>query len=74
MSVTAVVDATWGDEGKGKITDDLHPRMPSSVFKGAAMRVTPSSSTSGALTNLDVLSYLDEIPLCTAYRVDGVER
>jgi adenylosuccinate synthase len=74
MSVTAVVGATWGDEGKGKITDALHPRMSSSVFKGAAMQVTPSSTTSGALTNLDVLSYLDEIPLCTVYRVDGVER
>ena len=26
-----------------------------------------------ALTNLDVLSYLDQIPICTAYRVQGVE-
>ena len=26
-----------------------------------------------ALTNLDVLSYLDEIPVCTAYRVEGEE-
>ncbi len=26
-----------------------------------------------ALTNLDVLSYLNEIPLCTAYRINGQE-
>ncbi len=31
-------------------------------------------ATRVALTNLDVLSYLNEIPLCTAYLVDGVER
>lgn len=28
-------------------------------------------ATEVALTNLDVLSYLDEIPFCTAYQVDG---
>lgn len=28
-------------------------------------------ATRVALTNLDVLGYLDEIPLCTAYRIDG---
>jgi len=28
-------------------------------------------ATSVALTNLDVLSYLDEIPICTAYQIDG---
>lgn len=28
-------------------------------------------ATEVALTNLDVLSYLDEIPLCTAYQIDG---
>lgn len=30
-------------------------------------------ATSAALSNLDVLGYLDEIPLCTAYRIDGRE-
>ena len=30
-------------------------------------------ATCAALTNLDVLGYLEEIPLCTAYRIDGVE-
>lgn len=29
-------------------------------------------ATELALTNLDVLSYLDEIPVCTAYELDGV--
>jgi adenylosuccinate synthase len=28
-------------------------------------------ATEAALTNLDVLGYLDEIPVCTAYRLDG---
>ncbi|MCR8629818.1 adenylosuccinate synthase [Paenibacillus radicis (ex Xue et al. 2023)] len=28
-------------------------------------------TTEIALTNLDVLGYLDEIPVCTAYRIDG---
>lgn len=28
-------------------------------------------ATAVALTNLDVLGYLDEIPLCTAYQIDG---
>ena len=28
-------------------------------------------ATEAVLTNLDVLSYLDEIPVCTAYEVDG---
>ena len=28
-------------------------------------------ATGCALTNLDVLSYLDEIPVCTAYKIDG---
>lgn len=28
-------------------------------------------ATEIALTNLDVLGYLDEIPVCTAYRIDG---
>ncbi|TDF97478.1 adenylosuccinate synthase [Paenibacillus piri] len=28
-------------------------------------------TTEVALTNLDVLGYLDEIPVCTAYRIDG---
>jgi len=28
-------------------------------------------ATEAALTNLDVLGYLDEIPICTAYDVDG---
>lgn len=28
-------------------------------------------ATEVALTNLDVLGYLDEIPVCTAYRIDG---
>ena len=30
-------------------------------------------ATCVALTNLDVLGYLHEIPLCTAYRIDGLE-
>lgn len=30
-------------------------------------------ATEVALTNLDVLGYLDVIPVCTAYRVDGAE-
>jgi adenylosuccinate synthase len=28
-------------------------------------------ATEAALTNLDVLGYLDEIPICTAYEIDG---
>ena len=28
-------------------------------------------ATEGAMTNLDVLGYLDEIPVCTAYEIDG---
>ena len=30
-------------------------------------------ATECVLTNLDVLGYLDEIPVCTAYEVDGVQ-
>ncbi len=30
-------------------------------------------ATQCAMTNLDVLSYLDEIPVCTAYRINGQE-
>ncbi|MFR5855910.1 MAG: adenylosuccinate synthetase [Lachnospiraceae bacterium] len=28
-------------------------------------------ATECAMTNLDVLGYLDEIPVCTAYEIDG---
>lgn len=31
-------------------------------------------ATAVALTNLDVLSYLDEIPICTAYTINGRQR
>ena len=30
-------------------------------------------ATDVALTVLDVLGYLDEIPICTAYEIDGVQ-
>jgi adenylosuccinate synthase len=30
-------------------------------------------ATEVALTNLDVLGYLDDIPVCTAYELDGVQ-
>ncbi|MCR4669216.1 MAG: adenylosuccinate synthetase, partial [Clostridia bacterium] len=35
--------------------------------------VRAQAATKIALTKLDVLSYLDEIPVCTAYAVDGEE-
>jgi adenylosuccinate synthase len=33
--------------------------------------VTMQGATSVALTKLDCLSYMDEIPICTAYEIDG---
>ncbi len=38
-----------------------------------AYGVQVQAATEISLTKLDVLSYLDKIPVCTAYRVDGVK-
>lgn len=44
MTVTAIVGANWGDEGKGKMTDALAGRrILSSVSKAEATRGIPLS-------------------------------
>ena len=48
MSVMAVVGAQWGDEGKGKIVDELAPaRTTSSATRVAAMPDIGSSAATG---------------------------
>ena len=42
MSVTAIVGAQWGDEGKGRIVDALAERWNGSfAFKAAITPATP---------------------------------
>ncbi|MDF2959523.1 MAG: adenylosuccinate synthase [Paenibacillus sp.] len=60
-----------GDAGEYGATTGRPRRM--GWFDAVATRYgcTLQGATEVALTNLDVLGYLDEIPVCTAYRVDG---
>lgn len=62
-----------GDRGEYGATTGRPRRV--GPFDGVATRYgcRLQGATRLALTNLDVLSYLDEIPLCRSYRVAGVE-
>jgi adenylosuccinate synthase len=61
-----------GDAGEFGATTGRPRRM--GWFDAAATRYgcMLQGATEVALTNLDVLGYLDEIPVCTAYRTDGI--
>ncbi len=60
-----------GDAGEYGATTGRPRRM--GWFDAVATRYgcRVQGATEVALTNLDVLGYLDEIPVCTAYEVDG---
>ncbi|WP_199616274.1 adenylosuccinate synthase [Paenibacillus alkalitolerans] len=60
-----------GDAGEYGATTGRSRRM--GWFDAVATRYgcIVQGATEAALTNLDVLGYLDEIPVCTAYRTDG---
>ncbi|MDP5277039.1 adenylosuccinate synthase [Chengkuizengella axinellae] len=60
-----------GDAGEYGATTGRPRRM--GWFDGVATKYgcMLQGATEIALTNLDVLGYLDEIPICTAYQVDG---
>lgn len=62
-----------GDGGEYGATTGRPRRM--GWFDAVATRYgcRVQGATSVALSLLDVLGYLDEIPLCTAYRIDGEE-
>lgn len=75
----------WSDHQADELRRRGGDRGEYGATTGRARRVGPfdavasrygcrlQGATRVALTNLDVLSYLDEIPLCRAYRVEGVE-
>ena len=62
-----------GDAGEFGATTGRPRRM--GWFDAVATRYgcQVQGATEVALTNLDVLGYLDEIPVCTAYEVDGIQ-
>ena len=62
-----------GDAGEYGATTGRPRRM--GWFDAVATRYgcMVQGATEAALTLLDVLSYLDEIPVCTAYELDGVQ-
>ena len=62
-----------GDRGEYGATTGRARRVGPFDAVAARYGCRLQGATSAALTNLDVLGYLDEIPLCTAYRIDGVE-
>ena len=61
-----------GDKGEYGVTTGRPRRV--GWFDCVATRygVRLQGGTDVALTNLDVLGYLDKIPVCTAYEIDGV--
>jgi adenylosuccinate synthase len=62
-----------GDAGEFGATTGRPRRM--GWFDAVATRYgcQVQGATEVALTNLDVLGYLDDIPVCTAYELDGVQ-
>ena len=62
-----------GDAGEFGATTGRPRRV--GYFDAVATRFGAQSqgATAIAITNLDVLSYLDEIPVCVAYEIDGKE-
>ena len=70
-SVDAVAHSRGGDGGEFGATTGRPRRM--GWFDAVASRygVRMQGATEVALTVLDVLGYLDEIPVCVGYEIDG---
>ena len=56
MSVTAVLGAQWGDEGKGKIVDYLAASADMVIrFQGGRKRVRRVQAPSGSVRNIQYI-------------------
>ena len=61
-----------GDKGEYGATTGRPRRVGWFACVATRYGVRLQGGTDVALTNLDVLGYLDKIPVCTAYEIDGV--